>query len=202
MSKIRIANGPYRGREKSLGDKSLTIGRDAEAGIQILDRAASRFHAEIFPVGGMFFVRDLESKNGTHINDDRLGDEELLREGDVIKIGTTELVYESGSALSDDSSARIAYQEDPDMLSNTLEFRVDELSDIDEIADEQPAHDGARGLRILYQVGRLLSDSGDLVDKEAKVLDFLVSGMPAECALIFKREVIAFFSFIGGFMIS
>src|SRR3954470_15699065 len=104
MSKIRIVNGPYRGREKSLSEKSLTIGRDAEAGIQILDRSASRFHAEIFPVGGMFFVRDLDSKNGTYVNDDRLGDEELLREGDVIKIGTTELAYESGAALSDDDS--------------------------------------------------------------------------------------------------
>ena len=61
MSKIRIANGPYRGREKTLIDKALTIGRDAEAGIQILDRSASRFHAEIFPVGGMFFVRDLDA---------------------------------------------------------------------------------------------------------------------------------------------
>ena len=91
MSKIRIMNGPYRGREKTLGEKALTIGRDAEAGIQILDRSASRFHAEIFPVGGMFFVRDLESKNGTYINDERLGDEELLREGDIIKIGTTEI---------------------------------------------------------------------------------------------------------------
>jgi FHA domain/GAF domain len=188
MSKIRIVNGPYRGREKSLGEKSLTIGRDAEAGIQILDRSASRFHAEIFPVGGMYFVRDLDSKNGTYVNDERLGDEELLREGDVIKIGTTELIFESGAALADDSSARIAYQDDPDMLSNTLEFRVDELSDIDEIADEQPAQDGARGLRILYQVGRILSDTGDIGDKEAKVLDFLVAGMPAESALIFKRE--------------
>lgn len=188
MSKIRIVNGPYRGREKSLGEKSLTIGRDAEAGIQILDRSASRFHAEIFPVGGMYFVRDLDSKNGTYVNDDRLGDEELLREGDVIKIGTTELVFESGAALADDSSARIAYQDDPDMLSNTLEFRVDELSDIDEIADEEPAKDSARGLRILYQVGRILSDTGDITDKEAKVLDLLIAGMPAESALIFKRE--------------
>ncbi len=188
MSKIRITNGPYRGREKSLVDKSLTIGRDAEAGIQILDRSASRFHAEIFPVGGMFFVRDLDSKNGTYVNDDRLTDEELLREGDVIKIGTTELVYESGSALADDSSARIAYQDDPDMLSNTLEFRVDQLSDIDEIADEQPVQDSARGLRILYQVGRILSDTLEISDKEAKVLDFLVSGMPGESALIFRRE--------------
>src|ERR1043165_5056822 len=88
MSKIRLGNGTYLGREKSLSEKSLTSGRDAEAGIQILDRSASRFHAEIFPVGGMYFVRDLDSKNGTYVNDDRLGDEELLREGDVIKIGT------------------------------------------------------------------------------------------------------------------
>jgi pSer/pThr/pTyr-binding forkhead associated (FHA) protein len=188
MSKIRIANGPYRGREKTLIDKALTIGRDAEAGIQILDRSASRFHAEIFPVGGMFFVRDLDSKNGTFINDERLGDEELLREGDVIKIGTTELIYEGGSALTDDdSSHRIAYQDDPDVLSNTLEFRIDVLSDIDELKEE-PTQENARSLRILYQVGRILSDTNEAVDKDVKVLDYLVGAMPAESALIFKRE--------------
>jgi two-component system, NtrC family, sensor kinase len=188
MSKIRISNGPYRGREKTLSDKALTIGRDAEAGIQILDRSASRFHAEIFPVGGMFFVRDLDSKNGTFINDERLGDEELLREGDVIKIGTTELIYEGGAALTDDdSSHRIAYHDDPDVLSNTLEFRIDVLSDIDEIKEE-PAQENARSLRILYQVGRILSDANEAVDKDTKVLDYLVGAMPAESALIFKRE--------------
>ena len=189
MSKIRIVNGPYRGREKTLSDKALTIGRDAEAGIQILDRSASRFHAEIFPVGGMFFVRDLDSKNGTFINDDRLTDEELLRESDVIKIGTTELIFESGAALADDdSSSRIAYNEDPDMLSNTIEFRIDELSDIDEIKDEEPHHDGARGLKILYQVGKILAEHSEPAEKEAKVLEFLVGAMSAESALIFKRE--------------
>ncbi len=190
MSKIRIVNGPYRGREKTLVDKSLTIGRDAEAGIQILDRSASRFHAEIFPVGGMYFVRDLESKNGTYVNDERLGDEELLREGDVIKIGTTELIFEGGTALADeDSSHRIAYNDDPDVLSNTLEFRIDELSDIDEIKDDEPQHDNARSLRILYQVGRIVSEPNDGAEKEAKVLDCLVGAMPAESALIFRREV-------------
>ena len=188
MSKIRIMNGPYRGREKTLGEKALTIGRDAEAGIQILDRSASRFHAEIFPVGGMFFVRDLESKNGTYINDERLGDEELLREGDIIKIGTTEILYEGGAALTDDdSSHRIAYQDDPDVLSNTLEFRIDVLSDIDELKEE-PTQENARSLRILYQVGRILSDTNEAIDKDVKVLDYLIGAMPAESALIFKRE--------------
>jgi pSer/pThr/pTyr-binding forkhead associated (FHA) protein/HD-GYP domain-containing protein (c-di-GMP phosphodiesterase class II) len=189
MSKIRIMNGPYRGREKTIAEKPVTIGRDAEAGVQILDRSASRFHCEIFPVGGMFFVRDLESKNGTYINDERLGDEELLRVGDVIKIGTTEMIFEAGSAMADDdSSNRIAYNDDPDVLSNTLEFRVDELSDISEPVEQEAPSQNIKGLRILYQVGRLISDPNEGSDKEARVLDCLVQAMPAECALIFRRE--------------
>ncbi len=189
MSKIRIMNGPYRGREKTVTEKPLTIGRDAEAGIQILDRSASRFHCEIFPVGGMYFVRDLDSKNGTFVNDERLADEELLRVGDIIKIGTTEMVFESGAALADDdSSNRIAYNDDPDVLSNTLEFRVDELSDISEPFEHEAPAQNVKGLRILYQVGRLISDPNEGSDKEARVLDCLVQTMPAECALIFRRD--------------
>ena len=190
MSKIRILNGPLRGREKTLADKPLTIGRDAEAGIQILDRSASRFHCEIFPVGGMWFVKDLDSKNGTHVNDDKLKDEELLRVGDVIKIGATELIYEIGHAIADDdSSNRIAYNDDPDMLSNTLEFRLDELSDIAESHEpSQGGKDNVKSLRILYQVGRIVSEPADLSDREARVLDCLIASMPAECALIFRRD--------------
>ena len=71
MYKLRIRNGPYAGRERTLAADPVTIGRDAEASVQILDRSASRFHAEVFPVGGMYFVRDLESKNGTYVNDER-----------------------------------------------------------------------------------------------------------------------------------
>jgi hypothetical protein len=193
MAKIRIANGPYRGREKGLVDKPVTIGRDAEAGIQILDRSASRFHCEIFPVGGMWFVRDLESKNGTYVNDERLADEELLRAGDIIKIGSTELVYETGHAASDeDSSDRIRYQDDPEMLSHTLEFRIDELSDLAEPAEEAPAlgavRDGGKGVRILYQVGRIVVEAERVADMEMRVLDVLVQQLPAECAVVFRRD--------------
>lgn len=189
MSKIRITNGPYRGREKTLGEKPMTIGRDAEASIQILDRSASRFHAEVFPVGGMYFVRDLDSKNGTFVNDEQIEDEELLREGDVIKIGSTELVYEAGSALQDDeSSSRISYRDDPDALSKTLEFRLDELSDIAEPKDHDRYEESARSLRMLYQVGRVLSEPGSYTEREAKVLEYLILSMPAESGVVFRRE--------------
>lgn len=192
MPKIRIMNGPMRGREKTVSDKALTIGRDAEAGIQILDRSASRFHCEIFPVGGMYFVRDLESKNGTFVNDEKLVDEELLRFGDVIKIGTTELGFEQGSALSDeDSSNRISYNDDPEVLSHTLEFRLDELSDLSEPVEQAPGADSARGLRLLYQVGRIITETGEFQDREARVLDALIAGLPADCALVFRRDAVS-----------
>ncbi|MFW5858659.1 MAG: FHA domain-containing protein [Planctomycetota bacterium] len=190
MTKLRIRNGPMAGRERTIEDQPLTIGRDAEAGIQILDRSASRFHAEVFPVGGMFFVRDLKSKNGTFVNDERLEDEELLREADVIKIGTTELVFEPGIALTDDdSSDRIAYSEDNDMLSNTLEFRIDDLSDLQDEHDQHPLRSTAESdnLRILYHVGKLIGKSENH-EVTAKVLDFLLEAMPAETALIFLRN--------------
>ena len=192
MPKIRIMNGPMRGREKTVSVLALTIGRDAEAGLQILDRSASRFHAEVFPVGGMWFVRDLDSKNGTHVNDDRLEDEELLRVGDVIKIGTTEIAFEAGNSIGDeDSSGKVAYSDDPEVLSNTLEFRLDELSDISEPAESGPDKDNAKGLRILYQIGRIISEPGHMADREARVLDCLIASLPAEAGLIFRRDAVS-----------
>ena len=44
MSKLRIRNGPYAGREHNLAGGAVTIA-DNDAGVQILDRSASRFHA-------------------------------------------------------------------------------------------------------------------------------------------------------------
>jgi len=187
MFKIRICNGPYGGRERTLGQEPVSIGRDAEATIQILDRSASRFHAEIFPVGGMYFVRDLLSKNGTYLNGEKLEDEELLRENDIIRIGTTELAYESGSALTDDDSGnRLSYDDDPGQLSNTLEFRIDDLSDLQD-QEEQRSSKDARMLQLLYQVGRIVG-RGMEENAPAQVLDYLITSLPAEHALIFMRN--------------
>ncbi|MHC5068763.1 MAG: FHA domain-containing protein, partial [Planctomycetota bacterium] len=189
MPKLRIRNGPQNGRERTLEGKAVNIGRDAEAGIQILDRSASRFHAEVFPVGGMYFARDLDSKNGTFVNDDPLTDEELLREGDVIKIGSTELIYEAGVAVSDsDSHDHIAYQDDAEMLSHTIEFRIDDLRDLEDEAESDAKQDeGARALQMLYQLGKLVAE-GQRNEAANRVMDYLVLTMPADAALVFLRS--------------
>lgn len=183
MSKIRIRNGPYTNREVTLAESAITIGRDAEAGLPILDRSASRFHAEVVPVGGMYFVRDLDSKNGTFINDDKLEDEELLREGDIIKIGTTEMVFESGIALTDSDSGQQVSYDDELRLTNTIEFRIDDLSDIE---DEDQQNDDGQSLRLLYQVGKVLHS--DSAEPCSKMLDLLISAMPADHAIVLIRQ--------------
>ena len=74
----------------------LSIGRSAEADVRIDDRYASGLHARIFSRDGRAYVEDMGSTNGTTLNDAALSDEAELIDGDVVRIGDTELRYESG----------------------------------------------------------------------------------------------------------
>jgi hypothetical protein len=74
----------------------LSIGRSGDADVQIDDRYASGLHARIYSHGGHFYVEDLKSTNGTLLNDQALGGEAELIEGDMIRIGDTEFRFEPG----------------------------------------------------------------------------------------------------------
>jgi pSer/pThr/pTyr-binding forkhead associated (FHA) protein len=73
---------------------SVTIGRSPGAEIQIDDPFASGRHARIYERGGLFYVEDMGSTNGTYLNGERLASQELLRAEDRIRIGGTEFRYE------------------------------------------------------------------------------------------------------------
>ena len=65
-----------------------TIGRHPAQDIQILDRVVSKAHAVIEHERGNFYVRDVGSRNGTVVNEDRLvNSRHLLVEGDQIILG-------------------------------------------------------------------------------------------------------------------
>ncbi len=69
------------------------IGRDPGNTIQVNDKRASRRHAELRFEGGVYLVRDLQSGNGTLVNDDFI-DTHRLEHGDLLVIGRTTLRYE------------------------------------------------------------------------------------------------------------
>ncbi len=73
------------------GKKELTIGRNVKNDIQIDNLAVSNFHARIEQQLGHHFVEDLDSTNGTFVNDRKIT-KWGLQDGDVVTIGKHTLV--------------------------------------------------------------------------------------------------------------
>jgi FHA domain len=73
----------------------LSIGRSAEADVRIDDRYASGVHARIFTRDGRTYIEDMNSTNGTLLNDATLKGEAELIDGDVVRIGDTEFRFEA-----------------------------------------------------------------------------------------------------------
>lgn len=68
-STINILTGQEKGQFFELEDgNTLSIGRDVENAITVIDSFVSRFHLNIRREGERIFVKDLESKNGSFVN--------------------------------------------------------------------------------------------------------------------------------------
>jgi hypothetical protein len=72
----------------------LSIGRSSEADVRIEDRYASGLHARIYSHRDRFYIEDMNSTNGTLLNDQTLEGEAELVAGDMIRIGDTEFRFE------------------------------------------------------------------------------------------------------------
>ena len=73
-----------------------TIGRGPGNRIVLHDERSSRFHAEVFPTGGGWSVRDVGSRNGTHVGSEPVTADRPLAAGDTIRIGGARLVFGEG----------------------------------------------------------------------------------------------------------
>ena len=93
---VLIAEGGGGLREGSAFELngSVTIGRSPAVEIQIDDPFASGRHARISERGGLFYIEDMGSTNGTYLNGAALTSQELLHEDDRVRIGDTEFRYE------------------------------------------------------------------------------------------------------------
>jgi pSer/pThr/pTyr-binding forkhead associated (FHA) protein len=77
--------------------RATTIGRDADNDIVLNDQAVSRCHALLLAQPGGVALVDLESTNGTFVNDVLVSPDQqiTLRDGDVIMIGAALLRYDA-----------------------------------------------------------------------------------------------------------
>jgi diguanylate cyclase (GGDEF)-like protein len=86
-----------------------TIGRGLTATVRISDEGISRTHAAVSVEGGVYYLSDAGSTNGTFANGDRV-DRHPLREGDKIQLGAASVLRFTYHEDSDDDHQRDLYE--------------------------------------------------------------------------------------------
>lgn len=81
----------HTGQVFPLTQVPVTIGRDADNTLILADPEVSGHHAVISWQAGIsaYVVEDLGSTNGTYINERRILEPEILRQGDILRVGNT-----------------------------------------------------------------------------------------------------------------
>jgi DNA-binding winged helix-turn-helix (wHTH) protein len=80
-------------REWLLSEGSNLLGRDRDCAVRIDSATVSRHHARIVVAPAETAIEDLESKNGTQVNGQRIEQRVTLADGDQIRVGSVTLTY-------------------------------------------------------------------------------------------------------------
>jgi len=93
-----VLQGQSLGQTVQLNKERTIIGRGSQVDLVLRDEIASRQHAEIIRLGveeGLveYYVNDLDSTNGTFLNGSKVTSQQLLEDGDKIKIGNHLMKY-------------------------------------------------------------------------------------------------------------
>lgn len=92
VAELVIEEGPDTGQRFSL-KPSTRLGRAADNEIVLRDPQVSRHHAVISFTGAEYVISDLGSANGTRVNDVLIDQPCPLNHGDVVLVGSDQLVF-------------------------------------------------------------------------------------------------------------
>jgi serine/threonine protein kinase len=103
---VSIVSGPLEGHKFLVkSDSPILVGRDKDATIKIdYDNYCSRKHAIIYWDKNICFIEDLNSKNGTFVNEERVFGKRKLLNKDFVSMGSTKLIILIGDKQEDISA--------------------------------------------------------------------------------------------------
>ena len=104
MAKLVILNQGMTGRSHELTVDRTTIGRVDDNTFHIQDASVSSHHCEVHLRGPDILIRDLNSTNGTFINNDKIS-EAVLKPGQTLRLGQVELKLDTGEGIGAPAAA-------------------------------------------------------------------------------------------------
>ncbi len=106
MAFLLVVAGSNEGDFHPLKKRSVSIGRSEECTIQIVDVEVSRRHMQVHydEVSDGYLAVDEDSANGVFVNDAEIAGEMPLANGDIIRIGDSEIIYSEKDFIDRDSA--------------------------------------------------------------------------------------------------
>ncbi|MBN1851326.1 MAG: sigma 54-interacting transcriptional regulator [Pirellulales bacterium] len=191
-------------------EETVTIGRAPTNKIVIQDERCSRTHAEMFLAQGNWVIRDLDSRNGTIVADQRLNSDYMLQPGDIIRIGNSHLAYVHDLAQAfPDSSTLLRRAETMEGASSDVAIDMSDNESVLEVyeptnithrtghsrfldsAEQDPTLTTPKVGRAAAKLCRLafeLAKSTDLSSLSHLALDGLFEGTHADAGAVLLRK--------------
>lgn len=178
MAILRAIRGQNPGQVFSLDMEATVLGRHPECDIVLEVGAVSRQHARILQINGDFYLEDMNSRNGTFLNDKRLEGRQKLSEDDQIRICDVVLGFHQSPSerpgkvpsMDETMPGALVIEDERPTTSSTIMSKVD-------------ISGGSTGLRItvnaeaklkaLLEISRSLGRVVSLNDVMPKLLDSL-----------------------------
>ncbi len=124
-AKLKIISDKLNGGIYELANEKTMIGREADNEIVLKDSSVSRHHCVIEKRQNQFFINDLQSLNGTFLND-RAAENLLLREGDKIRVGDFTLRFQTENFA--ETSSEVQFDQTEFRLpKNSVRLRIEEV---------------------------------------------------------------------------
>ena len=185
MAEITIESADGTRQRFHLWKERVTVGRARSCDVFLPDQWLSRQHAEIRLRNGDYVVADLESKNGTLLNGERVGEERRLRHGDVISLGEHHLTFST-----QDEPEREVEQEPEPAPEGTRVFSARDLSDVKTrpTIDPEELQRQNRILTVLKDATEALLVHRPLPELFETILNLLLEAVPAQRAAILLLE--------------
>jgi Nif-specific regulatory protein len=165
-----------------------TLGRATTNRIVLKDELCSREHAEIYYADGRWRLRDLNSLNGTRVNDATLEGEWELSAQDEVHLGRTRLVFVDNLEQLPDlplgpaESGGVAIKK---RLGHTRFLTpIPPTTGSEATPSPHPNHNLNRELSLLYRLALDMGSAGDIQELVGIVLDGLLEGTPADVGAI------------------
>lgn len=145
--KLIVLSGKHPGQEIAVQGPEFLVGRAPECKLRPNSDMVSRRHCVISLAEGLATVRDLGSRNGTLVNDQKITGPQELRTGDKIKVGPLEFEVHLSTSVSGKKKPKVHSVQEAAARTVEAAKPRDSEGDIDDwLNEEETVNDTAKNV--------------------------------------------------------